>query len=385
MYTQNGEEERFVRGRQKGTQERSGRDGTLRFCGLIFTMVVLVLAGCGDLSLVNVLENEAPGEFQMSPSTAILQVNQELVLTAIGGFTPYKYALQGESPGSLENRQNWVYRAPATVSATDYELVSILATDALGSTDTATVKIIHPFELSGEPEVTLTVGEPSYLFGVSGGVPPYDWFVDDEPVLSDSPSYSFQHLIAGTFVVSVEDSLGTYKAATVTVVPASTPGVPLSIDPAAAGTEVGGTVIFTAFGGTGNYAWSATGGSIPPAGSSVTYSAPSAEGTVTVTLSDGLNPPVTVKVIVTRTPIPRLVLSPQSPAVRRVGEQVQFQATGGVPPYTFSTNDSRSGAFLDPVNTPGLYTQLRGGKNVTVTLRDSSGRRDTTRVRWKKS
>jgi hypothetical protein len=74
-----------------------------------------------------------------------------------------------------------------------------------------------------------------------------------------------------------------------------------------------------------------------------------------------------------------LVLSPESPPVATVGEQIQFSASGGLPPYRFSTAPSPHGS-IDPVT--GLYTQITEAKDVKVIVIDQAGNTDSTFVLW---
>jgi hypothetical protein len=175
----------------------------------------------------------------------------------------------------------------------------------------------------------------------------------------------------------VTDFLGVSQAAIVTVVPVTIGIDPLSITPPSAVVMPGGLVAFTALGGDGNYAFTAPdGGSIDNA-NPASYTAPGT-GTYAIELTDGIGPPVGAQVIVTATG-ELLVLSPGSPSVSVVGDEVQFSARGGSPPYSYSTNKPANGS-IDPVT--GLYRQLAEG-NVVVTVKDSVGLTDNTLVKWK--
>lgn len=363
-----------MRGRQTVPGKQRGRNEALRFRAFIAAIAVLVLSGCGDLSLVNLLNNESQGEFRLSPETVNLQVGKEFAFTATGGFTPYNYEIVS-GLGGFGKEQTWVYKAPDDIGTADYIEVTIQATDQLGNSDTATVRVFKPFSIVGDTAVTMQL-PGSVTIQAAGGVTPYSWAVDGTADPFGTNPYLYIPTTEGAHVVNVTDDIGNYKEVTITVLPSKPP---LTIDPVAAGVQKGGTVSFAAFGGAGIYSWSATAGSISAAGSQAIFTAPSSPGTVTVILSDGPNSQVTATVTVTADPIQRLVLSPDDPTVAAVGDTVQFCATGGVPPYRFTSAPSPHGS-VDPVT--GLYTQKTAEKHVKVTVTDQVDSTDSTFVHW---
>jgi hypothetical protein len=376
MYTRNGERAAPVSARYKGTREPSLGNPSRLIRMIIAAAAALVLAGCGNLSLSEILSNESPGEFRLRPKTANLQEGTEFAFTATGGFTPYHYEVLA-GLGGFAKDQSWIYKAPEDIGAAkDYIEVTIRATDKLGSSDTATVRVFKSFSIVPSQAVTMQLpGSVSIL--ASGGVAPngYGWAVDGTADPAGTNPYVYTPSTEGPHVVSVTDDIGNYAELTITVLPANPP---LTIDPVSAGVEVHGTVSFAAFGGTGAYSWSATAGSISPAGSPASFTAPSSAGAVTVTLSDGSSQ-VTAAVTVTVKPILPLVLSPDAPTVVAIGDTVQFSATGGVPPYRFSSAPSPHG-WIDPDT--GLYTQKTAEKHVKVTVTDHVGNTDVTIVSW---
>ena len=237
----------------------------------------------------------------------------------------------------------------------------------------------------GEPalnvtEVTLPEGV-GWTFTVTGGTPPYDLGAGrGAPAQGAAPnaSYDFLPASAGTYIVDVLDSAGVSQAAIVTVVPSGVGVDVLSITPLSAVVMPGGTVAFTALGGDGIYSFSAPDGGTIDNANPATYVAPGAVGTYAVSVADGSGPPgVSAAVIVTATgTLP--VLSPGSVTVSAIDDEVQFSASGGTPPYTYSSGKPALGS-IDPVT--GLYRQLAAG-NVVVTVEDSAGLKDNTLVRW---
>jgi hypothetical protein len=332
----------------------------------------MVLAGCGNLSLTGLLSNESPGEFRLSPETVNLQVGAEFTFSSTGGFAPYNYQVVS-GLGDVVKDQTWVYQAPLEITG-DYIEVTIKATDQLGDSDTATVRVFNPFSIVPNSAVTIKSGG-SVTIQATGGVSPYTWTFDDGTTNSDPDGTSpFVYTpatteIVVTHVVGVTDKIGNYIEVAVTVLPV---GASLTIDPVAAGVQVGFTLTFSAFGGTPPYTWTPETNFDFSTGTPVTYTATTV-GTDIVTLTDSLDASVTATITVTADWEP-LVLSPDVPTVMAIGDQVQFSATGGVPPYKFS---SAPPGYIDG---NGLYTQTDGRKKVNVLVKDSAGASDVTTV-----
>jgi hypothetical protein len=335
---------------------------------------LLLLAGCGDLSLLEALKGDSPGGFQLSPDSLNLPVSSQYSFTAVGGIAPYHFNSTGA--GLLET-QSWKYTAPDSITdtATGWDLVTITATDLAGSTDTALVRIYLPFRLTGGSKVTLTQGDAKHSFGASGGVAPYTWLLNAAVVSDGTDFYDFDPLDAGYQVVAVQDSIGNYREAEVMVVSPS--GCPLAVSPAGATVEKSTSVSFAAFGGDGlnSYSWQTTGGNLVASGDTATawLTAPAAAGEVTITLSSGAWPAVSARVVVTDSAPPTpaaLVLLPDGPVVDAVKDTVLFTVIGGTPPYRFVLkNQYKNWASITD---DGLYTHEKSGKDVVVTVEDSA-------------
>ena len=364
-----------MRGRQLGARPRSGRNPMLLLWVLI-AATAMASAGCGNFSLDSALRNEAPGEFRLSPETVNVQVGGTFTFSASGGFTPYDYQVVS-GLGDVVKDQTWVYEAP-TAAITDppyYIEVLIQATDQLGDSDTATVRVFNPFNIAGST-VRIVQIPNSITIDAAGGVLPYGWSVDGTADPAGTDPYLYAPTAAGIHMVGVTDFLGNYAQVMVIVLPST--NAPLIIYPDSVAVELGGKVSFEAYGGKPQYNWVCGLGSLNKAsGTPVLYTA-AALGTDTVTLTDSASPSpasVTATVIITAGAILPLVLSPEAPTVKAIGDQVQFSVTGGVPPYTFS---SAPPGFID---SSGLYTQTSGAhKKVNVMVKDSAGSSDVTTV-----
>jgi hypothetical protein len=173
------------------------------------------------------------------------------------------------------------------------------------------------------------------------------------------------------------------RAAAVTVKPVVA-DAPLEITPTTATVAVNATLSFTAIGGAGSYTFEVlpggAGGTFSSADTNpATYNAPGSAGTDTVQLSDGTG--ATESATVTVIPVSTLSLKPQSPTVSAIGDTIQFEASGGTGPgtYTFTSGKPEQGS-IDALT--GYYVQL-GVKNVTVTVTDAAGATANTVVKFK--
>ena len=344
--------------------------------------LLLALAGCGDLSLLQALKGDSPGELRFSPSTVLIPERTDFTFTVLGGFTPYEISLgAGVTP---KGGNTWVF--PGKDISAESELFTVEATDLLGQKATAEVTVYavaSPLELNVS-EITLLVGQ-SWSFTATGGSGGYAWAVDD--LTADPPpspdTFPYVAVTPGGHTVTVTDSVGVSRSAAVTVL-LYDPAASLEISPPEVTVLVGGTAYFTALGGSGAYTFEVlpggAGGIFSVANSNpAAYSAPATAGSDTIKLTDdaGGTASATVSVVPAGNPP---VLSPESPTVSVIGDTIQFSASGGtgLGTYTFSTNKPGTG-YIDPVT--GSYVQLKEG-HVVVTVRDQDGLTDNTLVKF---
>jgi hypothetical protein len=155
------------------------KNGIRGWLALAAAGLLLALAGCGDLSLLEVLEGDSPGDLRFSPATALVPEDTEFTFSVLGGFTPYEIGLtEGVTP---KQGNTWVF--PAMDITGESELFTIEATDLLGNRAVAEVTVYavsSPLQLSVS-EVTLLVGQ-SWTFTATGGSGSYTWSVNDAPV-----------------------------------------------------------------------------------------------------------------------------------------------------------------------------------------------------------
>jgi hypothetical protein len=343
-----------------------GRDGCKRnrqiFSAAALTLLILavgILAGCGRLSLHELLESEQPGEFYISPGDANLQIGRSLGIRANGGFTPYTYSFLTPGVGTFDE-QILVYTAPDTLADT-MEEVEIEAEDNLGSKDRILLKVYTPLHLE-PPEATLALGRVLDLTA-SGGVPdPVTGnylFTYDGPgsdlVVTSPDTVRLTPSVTGSYAVGVSDSINNYSAAVVLVVPTDT----LAISPTAAVVKIGGALSFSAVVPAGNgFSFSTDIGSITPAANPATYTAPAVESVATVTLTDTTtSQSVTATVYVKDEEPEDLYVIPAYTEIL-VGERVDLVAGGGMGPYTFSfkPDTDPKGTLEQTGPTTAIYT-----------------------------
>jgi hypothetical protein len=337
--------------------------------------VALMLAACGDLPLVGTLQREAPGALRFSPPDPVIPLNTPLTFTVMGGIPPYSLAPGSVSVTALDDH-TWQF--PGQLSNGDFPIGVV---DWAGKTATSDVRV---YAGAGPQlnvtEVTLPVGVAWTFTVVSGGTAPYTWEADGVLKATGS-SYSFSSSATGTHVIAVIDSVGVSRVATADVVPSGIGVDPLSIAPTSAVMLPGGSVAYTALGGSGSYSFSASAGAIlgSPTANPATYTAPGGTGTYTITLTDaGGGSPVFADATVTASGTLPLI-TPNSVTVSVVGDTVQFTASGGTAPYSYSLNRPDVGS-IDALT--GLYTQLAAGP-VLVTVSDKDGLTDKATVKWK--
>jgi hypothetical protein len=309
----------------------------------------------------------------LTPDNSSVLPGSEIDFVATGGTGPGTYHFSfgtNASLGQLDGNTG-VYIA-GQVPGNDI----VKVTDGAGITAFANVTVLPPEGSSSgstsggngsvlnlNPLVTSTFPKGTVHFTASGGQAPYKWDVVTNA--SNGTVQSNGTYVAGTRGsvtdrVRVSDASGQSKIATVTVGPA------ITITPAAPKTAQGGVIHFVAVGGQpGNYTWTATNGAITKDG---TFTAPSADVTVTVTVTDPLGNTASAAVAVGAS----VGITPSNPSTFPKGT-VQFTAFAGGGGYHYAITDNKSGGTIDP-NT-GLYVAGPTGNVVdTVDVGDANQR-----------
>ncbi|WP_373999179.1 hypothetical protein [Bdellovibrio bacteriovorus] len=146
----------------------------------------------------------------ISPNNKIVVVNGTTNFAAAGGLPPYSYTVGVGNTGTV-GVTTGAYQAPAVAA-----MESVIVTDALGNTATATVQV--------NPPVSALISKPFVLINtpvtVSGnyGVPPYTYSIQSGtgPGTIDSTTGVYIPSVAGIKRLKVTDSTGASAQVTTT-------------------------------------------------------------------------------------------------------------------------------------------------------------------------
>ncbi len=246
------------------------------------TAVLRVSDGKGNRADASVtIAPPPPPALEISPAPAQVPAGDRITFQASGGTPPYAFSV-ASGPGTI-GAASGVYSAPASPGA-----AVVRVTDDQGATADAQVTVTSPLSLL-PAQVTLQPGEKR-TFAAQGGQPPYTFSLASgggtlSPLGGNQAEYTAP-AAATTAVIRVTDALGNRDTATVRV-NAPPPADRLVILPASVTVRPGGTVTFTASGGTPPYTFSLTrsrGGRVDAA--SGVYTAPILPNREEVTVTD---------------------------------------------------------------------------------------------------
>jgi hypothetical protein len=365
---------------------------------LVILGAIVALAGCGQLSLTQLLENEEPGELGLSPSSARIQVDTAVTIQGKGGFRPYTYGMVegvGEGGGTID---------PATgvFDATAEGEVILEVTDHIGSKAQGTFEIIRPVQLlyAGEAvsHLTVALADLPLLFDAVDGFPPYVFQVEGEggsidPIDDDTCELNAGE--TGEYQIQVVDERENSSFAIVRIVD---PGGPLTVNPEVAYVELvepDRTVEFTVYNyipfpdpdpplavtveppGAGTIIGIAEDGNE----ATVAYEAPEFETVVTVRLTDALASVTAIVHVIDD--LKQLWISPLWVGGVEYGDTIIFTAYGGIEPYSFWVEHDDVVVDRIEVIAPNqaVYTAPSFRTTDWVWLEDALG--DTRRVRVK--
>jgi gliding motility-associated-like protein len=272
-------------------------------------------------------------------------------VTAAGGTPAYTYAW---NTTPVQNS--------ATAGSLPAGTYTVTVTDSKGCTATASVTITQPPDLvlttnSTNPSCNVPSGSASVA--TIGGTPPYTYLWSTVPPQT-TPVVG--GLTAGTYTVTVTDSEGCQKTASVTLVnPQAVTLVTSFINVTCnGGTDGEATVTVTTGTPPFTYSWSTT-----PTQTSPTAVALAA-GTYTVTVTDANGCQQTASVTLTQPPGVLLSFSKTDVTCSGASDgTATVTATGGLQPYTYAWNTSPS------QGTPTATGLASGSWSVTVT--DANG------------
>ena len=309
----------------------------------------------GRVNAFNALGGSTPpAVVSVSPGTAAVLVGDSLQFSASGGAAPYTWSVADSAVGSIS--------ATGQFMALTVGVTRVIATDANGvQSSPAMVTVNSNAVVSITPNTaTLGIGQ-QVTFAATGGSAPYSWRSNDPTIATiNQISGVLTGLAAGVTTVSVTDN----GNRTVTSGPITVSNI--SVSPNTATLNVGGTQQFGVSGGVAPYTWRSSNPGVASIDGSGRLTALSAGTTiVSVTDANGLQG-ATSTITVNAAPV-SITVSPASGSVT-VGATLQFTASGGRAPYTWTVSDSA----IASIDGNGLLTGLAAG-NVMVTARDAGG------------
>jgi hypothetical protein len=271
-------------------------------------------------------------------------------LQAGGGTGSYTWSVSSGSlpPGLTLNTTGNISGTPSAASSRSF---SVRVSDGAGGSSTAALSItIAPTLASpGCPAGTGIAGQAySATLNASGGTPPYSWAIPSGQLPSGLMLNAASGQISGTpsvaasftFGIKVSDQSSASAISNCTVV-ISAPVPALTISTSSLPDGVSGspyTHTLAATGGQVPYAWSVSGGSLPPGlnlnGSQI-GGTPTISGSFqfTIRLSDSAGKSTTKDFSIRIGAVLTIVTSSLAPARTGVASTQQLSASGGVPPY----------------------------------------------------
>ena len=292
----------------------------------------------------------------VTPNTANLGVGATLQFTAEGGAAPIAWTVSNTAVAAIDSAGLLTALAPGSTTVT--------ATDANGVA--ATTGAITVSQIAVTPTTALLSIDQTAQFSASGGVAPYAWSSSNLAVATIDASGLLTAVGAGLATVTATDSNGVSGSSGTIEVRA------IAVTPQTATRVIGQTLQFTATGGRTPYVWSVSDPAVASIDANTGLLTALAAGSVIVTAVDadgiaGRSGQITVTAdnhVVTVTP---------DTATVRVQRSMQFSATGGLAPYTWSLSNPAVGT----ISSAGLFRARRPGTTTVIAV-DADGHSDAS-------
>jgi len=302
---------------------------------------------------------------ELSPNNLELPVGASQTLTASGGLAPLIWSV--DNPNVAKINPN-----TGIIVGLSEGAAQIAATDANGVTASLAVVVKAAAALSLSPAGTQMLGVDGQLnYTVQGGQAPYRWSSSNTSIASiDISSAGTEAAVLsanalGTARIGVVDASGAYLVVKVKVID---PSVSLlAIVPNQVTLTVNETRTLTATGGGPTYSWASSNINVARVGATTGIVTAVSVGAATIIVSsNGITDPntanVTVQAAASTPPAPGPGPAPapgpgaitvRSPAnTVSVGQTLQFTASGGTPPYTWTVTNN----LISSINASGLLS-----------------------------
>jgi len=304
--------------------------------------------------------------FTIDPSTMTLKLGETAQRQATGGTTPYTYWSSDAVVATVD-------ATSGTVTANAAGVVAIGARDAANHLATYPVTVSSatpPFAIDASM-MTLKLGATGQR-QATGGTTPYRYASSNAAVAAVNASTGVVTANAvGSTSITANDALnasGSYAVTVTAVAP------PFTIDPSTVTLNVGDTKQRQATGGTPPYRYASSNAAVAAVNAATGVVNANAVGSTSITANDALNASGSYAVTVTAV-APPFTIDP-SAVTLNVGDTKQRQATGGTPPYNY-TSDTPVVATVHA--STGLVTAKAAGAT-NITARDTANGSGSYRV-----
>ena len=297
-------------------------------------------------------------QVQITPASATLSTSATQQFTVAGGFPPYAWSSSNPAIASVD-------AATGLLTALAAGTVVLSVVDNIGATaSTNNIVITQPVVT---PQTAVLAVNATLQFSATGGAAPYTWSTNNTAVANINASTAvLSALTSGTMTVTAVDANGaTASSAVITV-------RTITVSPPTASVETAGTLQFTVAGGAAPYNWTSSNPTIATVNTTTGLLTAVTAGAITVraTDADGIIGNSGTITVTTPPPPPlpaAVAITPQTGTLA-AGQTLQFSATGGTAPYTWSSANPATAT----VSATGLLTAVGAGTS-TVTVTDNVG------------
>jgi uncharacterized protein YjdB len=288
-------------------------------------------------------------QLTVSPDTATLAQGQTLQFTASGGVTPYSWSVDNTAVASIN-------ATSGLLTASNLGTAQVSVIDNTGRSDTSGTITVVDTPVIAVQNAVMSAGD-SQALSVAGGLAPYSWSSSNMAVANINGNGTVDALSAGTTTITVSDSVGNSDSVVIEV-------RSITLTPQTQSLVIGETLQFSVSGGVLPYIWNVSDTNVASIDANGLLTA-LAQGTVQITAIDADGITVTSALIT----VSAVTIAVNAPAATTsVGANLQFTASGGVAPYTWSVDDTA----VATIDANGLLTALAEG-TVTITAADANG------------